>query len=360
MSELFGKSFSRTELLSRVGSIRQLADVRLAELGDGPGRGVRIADFNTGAGLAFTVLIDRGLDIHAATYKGIPLAFHSARGVVHPAFYEPEGFGWLRSFGGGLLTTCGLTNAGMPGSDEWGDSGLHGRIANTPAELLGYGGQWRGEQYELFLEGRVRETDFWNVNVLMTRRLSAQMGENAVHLVDVVQNQGERPAPFMLLYHCNFGFPLLDAGTRLVLPQKAVQPRDEIAAAGLDGHLRMDTPQPDYREQVFFHQTHADTDGTTTVAVVNDALELAVAITYRQRELPHLVQWKQMGIGNYVLGVEPANCLVLGRAATHRRGELPMLAPGESREMRLQFRVVEGREMIGKLVESILSTSQKS
>ena len=38
----------------------------------------------TGGGLAFTVLIDRGLDIGPADYKGIPLAWQSGTGAADP------------------------------------------------------------------------------------------------------------------------------------------------------------------------------------------------------------------------------------------------------------------------------------
>ena len=60
-----------------------------------------------------------------------------------------------------------------------------------------------------------------------------------------------------------------------------------------------------------------------------------------------------MGVGTYVLGLEPANCLVLGRATEHQRGTLRMLAPGESCETMLRLGVVEGREKIHWLVDGI-------
>ena len=63
-------------------------------------------DVDTGAGgLRFTVLPDRGLDISLASYKGNNLSFLTPAGETHPAFYEPGGLGWLRTFTGGLLTT---------------------------------------------------------------------------------------------------------------------------------------------------------------------------------------------------------------------------------------------------------------
>lgn len=353
MANIFGKKWTRQALLAHVGDIAQIAGVRLAELSDGPGRGVRIAEFYTGSGFEFTVLLDRGLDIHDASLKGTPLAFTSALGPSHPAFYDPAGTGWLRNFHGGWLNTCGLTNVGVPGEDALGAFGMHGFASNLPARLIGYGGEWRSDDYEIWVEASLRETAFFGVNLQLTRRISALLGQSELQITDRVENFGDDEAPFMLLYHCNFGFPVVAAGSRLVVNQKSVQPRDAAAKPGLGSHLEMDPPQAGYAEQVFFHQLNADEHGFVTAAVVNDAIALAGTVCYRQAELPNLIQWKQMGRGTYVLGLEPANCLVLGRAAERQRGTLQMLQPGESREMVLRLGAVEGLEAIRALVDRI-------
>ncbi len=353
MATLFGKTWTRAELLRHTGDIRQIADVRLSELSDGPGRGVRLADFRTGSGFAFTVLLDRGLDIHHAGYRGMPLAWQSAGGITSPSFYESEGTGWMRNFHGGWLNTCGLTNVGSPGRDEWGEYGQHGRASNLPAQLLGCGGRWFGEEYELWLEAVLRETSIFGFNLQLTRRLTTRLGESDLQIVDTIENLGDREAPFMLLYHCNFGFPLLAEGSHLVMKKKSFQPRDDAAKPGMDTHLVMTSPQAGYAEQVFFHETLPAPDGFVTVALINDHLQLAGYVNYRQRELPELIQWKQMGAGTYVLGIEPANCLVMGRAAERQRGTLRMLAPGESCETVLRLGVVEGREQVHRLAETI-------
>ncbi len=353
MATLFGKTWTRAELLAHVGDIRQLADIRLCELNDGPGRGVRLAEFKTGSGFSFTVLLDRGLDIHEANYRGMALAWQSADGITAPSLFEPEGVGWLRTFHGGWLNTCGLTNAGAPGRDELGEYGLHGRISNLPAQLLGCGGRWRGDDYELWLTASVRETSVFGFNLQLTRRLTANLGDSVLQIADTIENLGDRPAPFMLLYHCNFGFPLLAEGSRVVINQKSVRPRDAAAQAGLDRHLVMEAPQAGYAEQVFFHAAQAAQDGMVTAALINEGLQLAGYVSYRQRELPELIQWKQMGAGTYALGLEPANCLVMGRAAERERGTLRHLAPGETCETLLRLGVAAGRDSIDRLLRTI-------
>jgi Domain of unknown function (DUF4432) len=115
-ADLFGRALTRRELRRRVGRAEQVAGVTPLVFDDGPARGTRVLRFRTGGGLAFDVLPDRGLDLGVAEYRSVPLAWLSQTGGVAPSFYEPEGEGWLRSFGGGLLVTCGL----------------HGRVSSTP------------------------------------------------------------------------------------------------------------------------------------------------------------------------------------------------------------------------------------
>ncbi|HJZ45567.1 MAG TPA: aldose 1-epimerase family protein [Roseiflexaceae bacterium] len=357
MAQLYGQEWTRAALLRHVGDIGQLAGARLAELSDGPGRGVRVADVTTGGGLYFSVLIDRGLDIGAASLDGFPLAWRSSSGVTHPALFEPQGAGWLRGFGGGLLTTCGLTAAGASGEDELGAYGLHGRASALPASLTAAGGRWEGDDYVIAIEGQTRETAVFGFDLLLTRRISARLGERRLTIEDRVENMGDTPAPLMLLYHCNFGFPLVAAGSQLLMNGETPVPRDTAAVAGLAGHARFEAPVPGYAEQVFFHAPRADQGGMVTAAIVNRALDggqgLAAYVRYRQVELPNLIEWKQMGAGTYVVGLEPANCLVMGRAAERKRGTLQMLAPGESRSFLVELGAARGREGIA-VIEAMI------
>lgn len=353
MCQLFGENWKRDHLLRYVGDIRQIADIRLSELSDGPGRGVRIADFKIGSGFAFTVLLDRGMDIGEATYNGIPLAFRSPIGVKHPSYYESQNSGWLRNFHGGWLNTCGLTNVGLSGEDEFGKYGMHGRASNLPATLIGYGGRWLGDDYELWLEASIREASFFGFDMQLTRRFSVRLGESCLKIVDKIENLGERGSPFMLLYHCNFGFPLVTEGTRLVLSQRSVQPRDDAAKEGMENHLVMESPQRGFAEQVFFHDLNTDAQGFATAAIVNDDLDLAGFVSFRKHELPNFIEWKQMGAKEYVLGLEPANCLVMGRKKERQRGTLQILQPEEVRETTLYLGVVSGKMNMTNLIDAI-------
>jgi len=357
MVQLFGRSWTQRELARRIGLVSQVGDVRLVERLEGIGRGVRTAEFETGSGFSFTVLLDRGMDIGACKYKGASLAWEATPGPAHPAFFEREGLGWLRTFHGGLVATCGMTYAGAPCVDEGQALGLHGRIGHIPASNVWADGAWRGDEYEMWVRGRMRETVVFGENLTLTRRIWTYLGASRLWIRDVVANEGFQTTPHMMLYHCNFGFPLLDEGAELIAPSRSVTPRDAVAAPGLAEHHRYEAPIEGYKEQCFYHEMIPGEDGFVTVLLVNRAFDggkgLGVYLRYRQAELPRFTQWKMVCAGTYVTGLEPANCLVEGRDKDRARGILQFLEPGEEREYLLEIGVLDGQAEIDAAIAGL-------
>ena len=358
MAKLFGHHFTRQELLAYTGNLAQVGGIRPLEFAAGRERGVRGFDIITGTGLEITALSDRALDLTRATFRGRSLVYHSPYGQAHPAYYEAQGLGWLQTFPGGLLTTCGLRALGSPSSADGEEFGLHGRISNLPMDELGYWGEWQGDDYWMYLKGTVTEGAMFKSSLRMTRQLSAYLGGNSIVLEDTVENIGGEPTPHMMLYHCNFGFPLLAPDAQLVTNSRAVTSRDDSAAAGLADYAHFQAPTPGYAEQVFYHQMVADHAGDVRLALINRQLDggLGIFMRYQQHSLPHFVQWKQMGHGGYVLGLEPANCHVGGRAAALAEGMLPFLQPGETRAYRVEIGVLDGAESIAEYERAISQT----
>ena len=342
--ELFGRSLTGRELRRRVGRLDQAAGIEPLVLDDGAARGVRALRGRTGSGLSFTVLPDRGMDLGAADHRGAPLAWLSHTGVVAPSFREPEGEGWLRSFYGGLLVTCGLQNVGPPGEVNGEVLGRHGRISNIPASRVSHEARWDEEGCALEARGEVCEARVFGANLVLRRTISARVGESRIRIEDAVENEGFEPQPLMLLYHINLGWPLLDETARLVGPGKPgelPEPRDDDAQSGLQTWDRFAAPTPGFRERVFYHRPEAKEDGWTEARLENPALEggLTLSIRFRPEELPEFVQWTMTGQGTYVLGLEPATCRVGGRKAEEEAGRVIYLEPGESRRYRLEISV---------------------
>lgn len=352
--DMYGKKYSVRELRRRVGNMDQAAAIRTVQLDDGNERPTRAAVFHTGAGLEFTVLLDRALDISAASHNGRAMGWRSKTGDVAPQFYEAEGFRWLRSYFGGLVTTCGLTHVGSPRPDSaLLGNGLHGRIGNLPARDIKIVQEWQGNDYVLSVTGTMRDTVVFGENLTMTRTVSTKLGESRFWIHDVVTNEGFDKTDYMLLYHCNIGWPALDAGSRMLSPSRLVAPRDAEAQDGKSNWDKMDPPLHKYSEKCYYHDMAPARDGSVTVALVNDGFSrgdgFGVYVKYNKKELPRFVQWKQMGEQDYVIGFEPCNCGVEGREIDEELGLLHSLRAGESKSFSLEFGAVTTKEHLKAL-----------
>lgn len=346
MAELYGREYSRAELERFTGRLDQVAGIVPLELAEGFSRGVRALAVTTGSGFAFTAIADRALDVASATFEGIPLCWRSCNAIAASAYYDPQGAAWLRTFFGGLFTTCGLTNSGPAGSDRYGTFGLHGRINAVPAEAVSYETRWQGSDCVFDVRGTMRETTIFGEELQMERLLRTRLGSNRLELHDLVTNVGSKRTPHMILYHCNGGFPILDEAGRLYVSQRGVSPRDAEAAKGLAEWDRGGLPDATFAEQVFVHEPIACADGRAAVVLDNPALRdgrgLALAIRFDLSQLPAFFSWRMLGAGTYVMGMEPGNCpTVDGRVEAEKRGTLPFLEPGETRQYDLEFEVVD-------------------
>ena len=230
--KIFGRDISRKEIQQKIGDISQLGGIQYYEMNDGVSRGVRAIDIKSPCGLNFTVLPDRGMDISSLFYRSIPIAWKSATRETSPAFYDSRGLEWLRTFYGGLLTTCGLTTMGPPSIDDGKELGLHGRISNTPAEKVLADGCWEKDSYKMWVQGKVREVSVYGEKLELSRTITTWMDKPKIILEDTVENFGSETSPLMMLYHVNIGFPVMDEDSRLLKGKGTVEPRDMEAKDG--------------------------------------------------------------------------------------------------------------------------------
>lgn len=355
MPRLFGTEHAPEDLRRMTGQMSQVAGIRLSELSDGRARGMRVADVYTGSGFRFQVLLDRALDIGAAEHSGRSLAWtHPALGG--PELYEPDGAGWGRTFGGGLLTTCGLTFFGQPETDDGDNLGLHGRISHQYGEKISVVEEWRGDEYVLQIEGQVRQSLLFGENLLLTRKISTTLGADSFTVEDRVRNDGYRPTPHMILYHLNFGFPVVSPESELLASLESSRPRDAAAESGFARFSHFEPPDADYAEQVFFHQPRVDAQGYVHVAIVNRPLAFGGSLRYRAETLPCLAQWKMMGAGDYVCALEPANQWETPRRVLREEGRLRYLEPGEELTYHLELGALPTAEAITTFESHMMPT----
>ena len=342
----------RRELLARVGDMSQLAGIRRSFVCDGRARELEALDIDTGGGLELCVLPGRGMDIAHAKYKGVPVSFITKAGLSSADAYEPCGMGWLRGFFGGLLTTCGLSNVGWVCDDDdpqLGEvhHGLHGRISHTGAQAVSYGAAWDAEgRYIIHASGRMREGVLHGENISLTRTITTSLGSKAIAIHDEVENDGFVSRPLMILYHINAGYPLLDENSEMVLPSLAVSCSAE--STGSPGSYNDFSPPVHEGEQYVYRHTLGDAGGKTKAGIINKALGYGLYVGFDKTQLPNFMQWKRLSKGDYVVGLEPANCESVGRVESKKRGELRYIEPGEKKCFELVIGILDGEGEIGE------------
>jgi hypothetical protein len=349
--QLWGEEIGRRELLRRVGGLEQVAGVRLVTLGDGNERGVRVLEFRTGSGFEFDVLVDRAFDIGRCELAGKAIGWQSGAGFGGPWFEEHDLLGWLRNWGGGLVTTCGLDHA-LFGAVDTAEQyhyeakptesfGLHGRISSRPAKLTGYGQRWEGDECTLWAEGEVLQASMFGEHLLLRRRIEAKVGASHFTIHDEVENVGWDPTPHMYLYHVNVGFPVVDEGAELLVPTRSVTPRGDYSA---EGYRTLDAPSPNHYERVYEHDVIAEADGKVPVGIVNRSRGIGAYEVFNTKQLPVHFVWRMLGEGSYVVGIEPCTNRPAGRLDARERGELIILQPGEKRVYDLELGALYGAD----------------
>jgi len=345
-----------------VGDMSQVAGIKSYTLLDGKSNGVRAVDFWTGSGLNFTVILDRCMDISQATYKGRSLCWRSPAKEVHPHFYEPQGFGWVKGFFGGLVTTCGLTHLGAACIDQEEHLGLHGRVSYIPAEDIRMRQEWEDTEYVLSVEGRIRQVSVFGENLILTRKITAWLGRSEIKIEDKVENVGYKDTPFMMLYHINTGFPIVTPESRFVSTSQKIAPRDDEAKEGIENFDKFTEPSKVYKEKVYYHDMKEDDNGLVRCAVISEQKEeepFGLSLVYTKKELPQFVQWKMLENQNYALGIEPSNCWTEGRDKEREWGALDYVKPGEERTFSLKFGILSGRTDIDSFTQDIQNVVEK-
>ena len=279
----------------------------------GKAKGVEAVRMYNGK-LELTVLLDRCMDIYRLSWKGMNVSYISKNGIVSPRLTETGAYNFLESFGGGFLYTCGLNNIGSPTETF----PQHGSISYIPAENVRIETEDSDGDYRVILKGSMRFSSLFGQNLVMNREITLSYLGNSVNVKDTIVNESFTNAGYMLMYHSNIGYPLLDENARLTIDaQKTERFSDN---ADLDRWGVFEVPTAGRAEEVFLHTMKQ----SECVRAVLENGDIRMTLEFSPKDFPYMTQWKSMASGDYVLGIEPVTTPMSVR-------EKNVLAPSESR-----------------------------
>lgn len=304
-----------------IGHDSQFYGIEEHRLVGGKGDGIRLLEINNGSGISATISLDRNADLSRLRFKGMNLGYFSPCGYVAPAYYESTGANWLKSFTAGFLTTCGLQAVGSPCVDNGEELPLHGSIANTPVDQVRY----YEEDDKLVVKTRTLDEGIFARKLRLYRTYTFPIGKNYFTYSDTIENTGDKEEPVEVLYHMNMGYPLLDEDSIVNIDSCNVVARDRHAAEDIDNWSKMEKPTTGYVERCYYHTMKT---AAGHASIFQPKAGIGVAIDYDSSILDCFVEWKMMGVRDYVLGLECGNALPDGRDIMRDQGILKFLKPG--------------------------------
>ena len=322
-----------------IGSYLQIRGAEKYVLQNGKGDGMHFLFVRNGLGLEAWISLDRAGDISRINFRGDNMAFFSPCGYVAPAYYDEKGLGFLKSFTAGFFTTCGLTAVGSPCVDDGEELPLHGNVSNIPAELLCID----ETKDSIVIKLRIEDKVIFGRKLVMLRTYTFSYNENTFSVSDEVTNEGDNTSPYMIMYHCNLGYPLLSEKSIVKIPYNDIKPREENAAKYIDSALIMEKPQANYTERCYYYDVK-EKDNFARVGIFNPDINKGVVFRYSKETLPKFTQWKMMGKTDYVLGLEPGNCTPDGRDVLRKNGELKFIEPEETIKTGITFKFTDNME----------------
>ncbi len=344
--EYMAKHKSNFPWQGKIISHSQIGGIETSVLDNGTGRNVRIAWVNTGTPLRYKIVIDRALDIADAFYAQHSLAWLSHSGITFPRPDCDHDLEWLYTFPGGLLTTCGLSHIGGPENDQFGQRGLHGKISNSLVEIESViQPDPLSGKLDMSITGIIKESRVFGPNLELRRTISGRLGTAEITISDKVTNRGNASAPHMILYHCNFGWPLIDEGTKIIykgICKSRGNKLDDEIFNNRNNYKICRKPLESHRgcgEACGFIDVKPDSGNVCVVGLYNDKLKLGIEIRYNKKQLPWLTNWQHWGPGEYVTALEPGTNPPIGQGKARTQKELIFLEPGQTKTYELKISV---------------------
>ena len=343
--KLYGKGIENKEILKYIGNTQQIMGLKKYRMSDGFADGVECVDVKTGAGLEYTVVLSRALDISFAEYKGDSLTHISPIGAVAPAYFDASGDEWLRTFGVGMLTSVGIDQAGGPCESDGRWYGQHGRLSHIPARNVALHEEFTENGFEMSVTGEMSQWKQVEQNLFLRRKISSIAGDNTIYIHDTYENRGYEKSPFMILYHFNLGFPFLNENTEFIIPNTGIT--SMYPDRPVPEKIHVTEPTESKTEDVFHFKTKADSDGYSYALAISkiDKQDIGLLWRFPHDVLPICTQWLQMSYQDYIVGIEPCNNYVNGVAEAKQQGTLRYIEGQEKVDIELSMKIVTGEDL---------------
>lgn len=314
----------------------------------GKQEGVDILVVNNGV-MEITLVPTRGMGIYQVKSGDLRLGWDSpVKEIVNPAFIDLEsrnGLGWLDGFNE-MMVRCGYEWTGHPGVDENGQLlSLHGRVQNTPASSVKVIIDDQAP-HRIRILGEVSERTFKKAELVTATELSVEPGSNRFELHDALTNRADYVDEYQIIYHSNFGTPILEAGAQFVTAASEISPFNDYAKKGLHSWQTYLAPTKDFDEMVFNLKPKGDAEGNTLAVLHNQAGNAGVAVGYNIQQLPVLTLWKNTDTKQqgYVTGIEPGTSYAYNTKYQRPLGLVPKIQPGETKHFDLSYTLLRNAD----------------
>ena len=190
-------------------------------------------------------------------------------------------------------------------------------------------------------EGRVDERAFYGPKLELWTEVWTEPASATFRIEDALTNRGAFESEFQLLYHVNYGPPLLGAGARFSGAVRRVTPFNAHAAKDVATYAACAGPVRGFVEQVYNLHPFADREGRSILMLSNAARDRAVSMGFAVAELPYVTLWKNLTAleEGYVTGLEPGTGFPCPRRLEREAGRVPRLKPGETRRFAIDVGV---------------------
>ncbi|MEI7144844.1 aldose 1-epimerase family protein [Pectobacterium brasiliense] len=319
--------------------------------------GSKVITITSQDGLKIALSPTRGMNLLHVTGKNIRLGWDSpVDEVVNPNTINLEsrnGLGWLEGFNE-MMVRCGFEWTGHPVVSEGMIYTLHGRAGNTPASKVVVEVSDTAP-HTITVRGLLKENSFKKSNLETWTELRYVPGSESFTVHDVLTNKADYARDYQIIYHSNFGTPILEEGARFIAPVKDISPFNDHAKAGLATWQTYKGPTKDFDEMVFNITPYTDVQGKTLAALVNKAGDKGVSIAFDTHQLPLLTLWKNTDTEKqgYVTGIEPGTNYAYPVTIEREQGRVKKLQPGQSTTFELTYSLLSSADAVQKTEQKV-------